>query len=76
MSDNLEQMRATARQLAERVQTDPAFKEQIRKDPVKTLAAAGLPENDIPDFLRETGLSDVAGYGPQFCLATCFFLSN
>ncbi len=75
MSDDLQALRAIARELAERANSDPTFKEQIQKDPVKTLTAAGLPEKAVPDFLREAGVVDVSGYSPQVCGLTCFFLS-
>ncbi len=75
MSNNYDQLREIAINIAARAKADATFKEQIQNDPVKTLTAAGLPEKAIPDFLRETGMTDVAGYAAQACLATCFFLS-
>ena len=66
MSDaNIEQVRATAQKLAERTKTDPAFKQQITKDSVKTLTAAGLPEN-VAD------MTDVAGYIANCLIGSCF----
>ncbi len=61
-SHNIKQVRVIARQLAARAKTDPIFKEQIQKDPVGTLTTAGLPQEFVPDFLRETQLGDVSGY--------------
>jgi len=72
MSDQeLEHARAVSRQIVERIQTEPSFKEQIMKDPGSTLTAAGLPEKYIGEFLHETRLVDVAGYSAQtwFCIA-------
>jgi len=57
-----EQIRAIARRLAEKARNDPAFREQIMQDPQSTLTSAGLSEQAIADFLRETGLGDVSGY--------------
>ena len=57
-----EQVRALARRLAEKAKNDPAFREQIMQDPMSTLTSAGLPEQAVADFLRETGLGDVSGY--------------
>ena len=66
----LQHVRTTARGLAERVNTDQAFKEQVLSDPSGTLTGAGLPEVAVSDFLRETGLGEVAGYG-FVCSLTC-----
>ena len=60
--ENLEQVRQKARLLATRVGMDARLREQIRRDPVKTLVAAGLPEFAVADFLRITELADVSGY--------------
>jgi len=75
MTDDMQAIRATARKLAEQAKTDPAFKEHIQQDPVKTLTDAGLPENAVSDFLRETGMSDVSGYSAQICLLSGCLLS-
>ncbi|HLZ61382.1 MAG TPA: hypothetical protein VKR06_30920 [Ktedonosporobacter sp.] len=58
----LEQIRITARAIAQRARGDRAFREEITQHPSETLTAAGLPEEFVGDFLRETGLADVAGY--------------
>ena len=73
MSDaNIEQIRATARQLAERAKNDPAFKQQIEKDPVGTLTSEGLPEEAASQFLREAEINDVAGYAADtICPLSC-----
>lgn len=65
----LHHIRATARGLADRVKGDQAFKEQVLQDPSATLTAAGLPEIAVSDFMRETGLGEVAGY--FVCSLTC-----
>lgn len=65
----LQHIRTTARGLADRVSTDEAFKAQVQSDPSGTLTAAGLPEIAVGDFMRETGLSEVAGY--FVCSLTC-----
>ncbi|HZR41215.1 MAG TPA: hypothetical protein VFB12_13925 [Ktedonobacteraceae bacterium] len=66
MSDQtLDQIRNVARQLGERVKSDPSFKEQVQKDPHGTLTNAGLPEQYVGDFLRETQMEDVSGYSSK-----------
>ncbi|GCE14649.1 hypothetical protein [Tengunoibacter tsumagoiensis] len=78
MSDqNLDQLRATARQLVERINSDSSFKEKVEKDPKGTLVAEGLPENAVGEFLHEANLTDVAGYSADLtisitaCLLSC-----
>jgi hypothetical protein len=58
---DLEQARAIARRLAERVRTDDAFREQVRENP-QLLLDEGLPELAVSDFLHSTDLLDVSGY--------------
>ena len=72
MSDaNIEQVRATAQKLAERVKSDPAFKHQVEKDPLGTLTAAGLPGEAVSQFLREAELTEVAGYRADCVIGSC-----
>ncbi len=66
----LQHIRTTARGLADRVHDDQSFKEQVLNDPSGTLTSAGLPEIAVSDFLRETGLGEVAGYA-FVCSLTC-----
>ncbi|GCE14644.1 hypothetical protein [Tengunoibacter tsumagoiensis] len=68
-----EHIRALARQLGARLKTDATFKEQVEKNPIDALGAAGLQKEVVADFLRETGLGDVAGYlGSGFCSLTVY----
>jgi hypothetical protein len=60
-TNDLEQIRVIARHLAQRVRTDPVFKERVRENP-EILLAEGLPEVAMPDFLSSTDLLDVSGY--------------
>jgi len=64
---NLEQIRNIARSLARRAQEDPDFAEQIREDPYSVLNTAGLPEGFVPEFLEQTQLSEIQGYGSPSC---------
>ena len=66
-SYDLEQVRAIARSLARRVQEDSDFAEQVREDPFAVLSAAGLPEAFMQEFLEQTQLSEVSGYGSLSC---------
>lgn len=57
------QARARAREIAQRLENEPAFRDQVRESPVSTLTAAGLPEQALPDFLREINVEpEVSGY--------------
>jgi hypothetical protein len=64
---DLEQLRALARQLANRVQNDPSFAESVLHDPVLALTSAGLPEDFVEEFLARTNLSEVQGYLSPSC---------
>lgn len=64
---NLERIRDIARSLARRALDDPNFAEQVRDDPYPVLNAAGLPEEFVPEFLEQTQLSEIQGYGSPSC---------
>ncbi len=67
---DLEKVRLQGRELATRIQNDPAFKAQVIKDPTGVLTAHQLPAEAIPEFLQEVGLAaDVQGYT---CVLTCW----
>lgn len=56
-------MRAKAQEIIQRLQTEPAFRQEVERDPASVLIAAGLPEYGLVDFLRETGIqAEVVGY--------------
>jgi hypothetical protein len=63
----MEQLRNLARSLANRVQNEPEFAEQIREDPYAVLNAMGLPEEFVPEFLEQTQLSEIQGYASLSC---------
>lgn len=62
-----EKVGAQCAELATRIKTDPAFKEQVINDPLGTLSANHLPTEVIPDFMHEMDLAEVQAY----CLWTC-----
>ncbi len=63
-----EKVRTQCAELAARIKTDPAFKEQVINDPSGTLTAQHLPADVIPDFLQEVGIApEVQAY----CIYTC-----
>ena len=65
----VDQVRATTQQIAERAQNDAAFKQQLQDDPQGTLQAAGLPEAAIAELGKKAG-DDVSGYaytGDGYC---------
>jgi hypothetical protein len=64
---NLERIRDIARSLARRVQDDPNFAEQVRDDPYLVLSAAGLPDEFVSEFLEQTQISEIQGYGSPSC---------
>jgi hypothetical protein len=61
--DTLQQLRAQAQAIAERVKSDPEYLEQIKSDPVATLTAAGVPEDVVHNLIEgKTEEADVTGY--------------
>jgi hypothetical protein len=68
-------LRAKGQELAQRLQNDPSFRQEVESDPAAAMRAAGIPEGAAADFLRETGVSaDVSGYQVKddWCFWTCF----
>jgi hypothetical protein len=59
-----EQVRAIAKDVAKRAQSDPAYMEQLETDPVGTLSAAGMPSGGVVEWLIENteNEDDVSGY--------------
>jgi hypothetical protein len=51
---DLQQIRAKAQKILERVNSDDAFRQKAQADPLGVLAEYGLPQRAIPDFMRET----------------------
>ncbi|MGH2479478.1 MAG: hypothetical protein ACRDHW_07485 [Ktedonobacteraceae bacterium] len=72
MSESIEQMRAKAHELVERMNSDAEFQAQVRQNPESTLVAAGLSAEVVPNFLTETHLreAEVSGYLASWCLIT------
>jgi hypothetical protein len=63
-------VRTKGRELAQRIQDDPDFRQQVEADPYAALREAGLPEGAHADFMREAGIeADVIGY--KECMSSC-----
>ena len=77
MSDanvDVQQVRAKARELADRVQSDPTFRSQVESDPSGALTGAGLPARAVEEFVIDVGITpDVSGY--QRCTETCWIIT-
>src|SRR4051794_40843698 len=59
----IEEARRVAQKVAERLAQDPAYEEELRRDPAGTLRAAGLPEATLQAALIALGASpEVSGY--------------
>jgi hypothetical protein len=74
--------RETAQRIVERIKADETFRDQLTKDPEGTLTAAGVPSENLGDFIHELGGGrEVTGYGVEEdawdvlgekrCSATC-----
>lgn len=77
---NVEEARTIGRQLAHRLIDDADFRRQLKESPSETLTAAGLPEEAVPDFMREFPVSpEVSGYILEAdyagCANTCFLIT-
>lgn len=60
---DITEIRAIAQEIVERAKTDETFRQQLRNNPRAILAATGLPEQGINDFIGEAALEGyVAGY--------------
>jgi hypothetical protein len=57
-SQEPDERRVKAAELANRIRTDKPFAQQVLKDPVGALRAAGVDDQMINDFLREEDLLD------------------
>ena len=70
--EELEHVRQTGIAILDRSRTDKEFKDRLIQDPVATLTEAGLPQEAVGSFLRDSQLGetdqDVAGYD-----TICFF---
>jgi hypothetical protein len=65
-----QQMRDKGLAILERLQSDPAFKQQVEQDPKGALTGAGIPDRAVEDFMREASVAgDVQGY--MMCDHTC-----
>lgn len=70
--NDVTQARTQARDLAQRLENDPAFREQVKANPVDALTAAGLPHLILMDFMREIDAEpEVAGYLMADCDISC-----
>lgn len=73
---NVQQVRAKAKELADRVQSDPAFRSAVESDPNGALTAAGLPARAVEEFVIDVGITpDVAGYKQMECTDTCWIIT-
>ena len=62
---DVQQVRAKAKELADRVQSDPSFRSSVESDPSGALTAAGLPAKAVEEFVIDVGITpDVGGYRP------------
>lgn len=65
MSQDIEGIRLIARRIVDRAANDAEFRERVRSDARGTLLAEGIPEDAVPDFLRETDAGgDVEAHAP------------
>ncbi len=61
-TDQLEQMRAKARQIEERAASDDAYLERVKTDPNGALQEMGLSSADLQSMRASTDEPEVGGY--------------
>lgn len=76
----IDRARVVGRQLAHRLIDDEDFRRRVKENPSETLTAEGLPEETVPDFLRELPVSpEVSGYALEADCSggcnTCFLIT-
>ncbi len=74
-TQDVSEIRATAKGIIQRSIQDATFAEQLRSNPRETVLEAGLPEAVVDDFIgNDLGMeSEVSGYGP--CTYTCIVVT-
>lgn len=66
--DEIAQVRAKAKELKAKVQSDPQLAQQLKDNPAETLQAQGFPDAAIANIMQGSGIQpDVAGYDVGVC---------
>jgi hypothetical protein len=74
--DQVQEIRKKSQAIVSRAESDESFRQKLVDDPEATLRAEGLDGEGITDFVRETGLADVAGYRMPGLLGDCGYTCN
>ncbi len=60
--EEVARVRARGREILATIGSDPAFAEQVRKDPTAALVSRGIPEAAALDWQKKPGGGEVSGY--------------
>jgi hypothetical protein len=74
-SSRIDEARARAQGVLTRAESDDEFKERLKADPEEALRAEGMPDDEIGDFVHQTGLAEVAGYQVR-CQISCVITNS
>ncbi len=73
-AEEVARVRAHGREVLDTLRSDPAFAEQVRKDPTGALVAKGIPEAAAQEWQRPHG--EVSGYDDGNCVFTCIYSTD
>ena len=68
--EEVARVRAQGRQILTSLKSDPAFAEEVRRDPTAALVSRGIPEAAALEWQKKPG-GDVQGYDDDACVYTC-----
>ena len=72
--EEVARVRAQGRQILDSLRTDPAFAEQVRRDPTAALVSRGIPEVAAHEWQKPRG--EVSGYDDDDCTFTCIYTND
>lgn len=72
--EEVARVRARGREILDSLRDDPAFAEEVRKDPTAALVARGIPEAAALDWQKPRG--EVSGYFEPTCGYSCTITSD
>lgn len=68
--EEIDAVRARGKEILATIGSDPAFVEEIRKDPTAALVSRGIPEAAALEWQKKPGGGEVQGYDYE-CVYTC-----
>jgi hypothetical protein len=72
--EEVARVRTRGREILDSLRNDPAFADQVRKDPTGALVARGIPEAAVLEWCKAG--ADVSGYDDENCVFTCIYSTD